>query len=760
MAANKYSRRVKGDSKAKPVIITIAAVLAVIAGILGYLYIKANEDRRIASLRFNFNRFYPDTYNSAEELDPSADYDGDGIPNSEEVTFKTSLISADSDSDGLTDKDEQKYGTSATMSDCDGDGIPDGLEILAGLDPLSPITDGHNKDADKKFTRIIEFDDGSLTISGTALVFGASFDKIFLNAVSSNTGAVTLPYELYSENGFDSATLSFRYNSSVLTSAGIDTSTLKIFRFDPYGKSYTPLENCTAGDDGTVSCPITENGVYVLGADSIIQKYIVSYDENVQMNIHLLIDNSGSMYSREIQPNSEENDVKFKRLSFAQKFVSALDNRVKFAITAFTYEFKNLCGFDADKSHVMQAITSIRSLGAGFDGTSVERALMLGLESFDDIMKNDRNIIILLTDGISTDTAGYTLDNITALAKVKNVTIMTISLGNDIDRELLQNISNRTGGKYFPISEANVLEGLYSTMIASMEDDIVDDDYDGTPDSYTLYDTGFNPDVNGFSFNNFKSKTNTVTLDFGMVMLARDWFKNNVPASCESEEKKLSYTFEGTTINTSETLRKVVLATMQSPWLKPENYLNFLSGGETLKVSSEDAKSSQGMGWSKITIPYEEPGTSWVNAEILVPDHVIKTIRTKYSENDLQMIGAIHYYDSFRGTGQSFTLNSEADFNKVKNVLSTGTPIVTKIFWEDENGACYNRYVLLTTLRRDLENPNIFRIKIYDVNSESSNTITVNRTVKITSSDSTDYSYTANWNNRSVSLTCFLTKVE
>lgn len=758
MAKDKYSRRVKSDSKAKPVLITIAAILAVLIGILGYLSYKANEDGRIASLRFNFNRFYPDTYNSPEELDSSADYDGDGISNSDEITFKTSLINADSDSDGLTDKDEEKYGTSATTSDCDGDGIPDGLEVLAGLDPLSPISDGHNKDADLKFTRVIDFDDGSLTLTGTAHIFGATFDNIYLNAVSSNTGAVTLPYELYSENGFDSAVISFTYNSAVLSAAGINDSSLAVFKFDPYSKSYTAVDNCVHNDDGSVSCELTENGVYVLGADNIIQKYNFSYDSDIRMNVSLLIDNSGSMYSKEIQPNSEENDVKFKRLSFAQKFVTALDNRVKFSISAFTYEFKELCKFDADKSHVVQSINSIRSLGAGFDGTSVERALMLGLESFDDSMKNDRNIIILLTDGISTNNAGYTLDNITALAKVKNVTIMTISLGKNIDRELLKNIADRTGGKYFPISKANVLEGLYSTMIASMKDDIVDDDYDGTPDSYTLYDTGFNPDVNGFSFFNFKSKTNG-TLDFGMVMLARDWFKNNVPSACDDQEKRLSYTFEGTTINTSETLRKVVLNTMQSPWLKPESYLNFLSGGETLKVKSEDAKASLDMGWTKIDIPYEEPGTNWTTAEILVPDHVMKAIRKTYSENDLQMICAIHYYDSFRATGSNFTLNSESDFNKVKNVLSTGTPIVTKIFWENKKGECFNRYVLLTTLRRDLENPNIFKIKVYDVNSESPSTIIVNRTIKLNSSGSEDYSYCASWNNKSVSLTCFLTQV-
>ena len=742
------------DTKTKTILISAAAVVVVLGGILAYLAVKANEDNKVAALKYNFNRFYPDTYDTVEELDPNADYDGDSVINSDELSGKTQVVSADTDGDGLSDMDEENYGTSSTNADSDGDGIKDGVEIRAGLDPLSLISDEQTKDADRVFTRVIPFDEGTVTVTGHAGIYAATVDKLSLNAVASNAGTLTAPYEFYCESGYDTAVMKFTYDKNIVKLSRIDESSIMAYKFDPYLKKYNPAGGGIDTESGTVTVELSEDGVYVLGADTVIHKAAEAYDSGV-MNVHLLIDNSGSMYPKSIQSTSKESDVNFKRLSFAKNFVTALGNEVKFAISVFTYDYKKLIDFDADKSRILPAISSVRTLGPGFDGTSVENALMESLSGFSDEMTAERNIIVLLTDGISTDTAGYTVTDIVSLAKSKNVTINTIGLGDEIDTELLTAIAESTGGSYYPISEANILEGLYSTIIAEMEDDIVDDDFDGTPDSYTLYDTGFDPDFNGFSFQNFKSKERS-TLDFGMVMLARDWFRGGVAGS--GGEGDNAYTFTGTTISTSEPLRKVILQLMQEQWTRPDSYLNFLSPGQTLKVNTEDARASQEKGWVKITVPYKDAGTEWENAEILVPNYTANTLRTVYSENDFQMLRAIHYYESFRDTGTSFSLNSEAEFNRVKAVLATGSPIVTKILWEDDDGKCRSRYVLMTTLRRDLENPNIFKIKVYDVNSKFVNTIVINRTIRVSGAAENDFTYTANWDNKQVSLSCYLTE--
>ena len=761
--ANRYNTVRTDDSKAKPILITIAALAVAAVVLLAYLAIKANEDDRIAALRYNFNRFYPGSFNTSETLDPDGDYDSDGVSNADELAAKTDIISADSDGDGLIDSDEKIYGTDPLTSDTDGDGIKDGIEVRAGLDPLNLITDGVTKDADRTFTRTVDFGEGYISLEGKANIFGATVDKLSLNAVSANAGALTAPYELHCEGGFDKALISFIYDKDVAAAARIPESSVQIFKFDPYLKDYSSIGGGVLDGFDQAEVELENDGVYLLGAQVVIQQAADAYSSG-QMNIHLLIDNSGSMYPKSIQSTSKENDVNFKRLSFAQKFVTALGNDVKFAISTFTADVNNIWHFDADKSHLIPAINSIKNLGAGFDGTSVERALIKGLESFGDETISQRNVIVLLTDGISTDTGGYTVKDIVTLAKAKNVSINTISLGDEFDRDLLQTIADSTGGQYYSISQAKALEGLYSTLIASIDDNIVDDDFDGEPDSYTLFDTGFNADFNGFSFTNFKSVSRD-TLDFGMMMLARDWFKNNIPESAENPSADISYTIQGSNINTSEPLRKVILQSMQSPWTRPDTYLNFLSSGQLLKVNSEEAKNAENKGWSRITIPYSEIGTGWTEAELLVPDHSKSVLRTEYSENDYAMLRMIHYYDSFRDTGSSFSINSENDLNRIKSILNEGTPIITKLIWSDTEGN-HSRFVLITALRRDLEDPNIFKMKVYDANSEAPTTIVMHRTVRVSKNDSgngsvsstSDFTYTAKWDNKDAAMICCLTE--
>lgn len=746
MAKNKYSYRNTGSKK--PLII-ISAVAAAAAGItIGVIAHNTAEQNRIAALKYNFNQFYPETFNSSEETAPDTDYDGDGLTNAEELSLATNGAIPDSDGDGILDGMEKMFSTDPSSHDTDHDGISDGIEALAGLDPLKDMTDGRTRDAERKFTSINSFDEGRVKITGDAYVYGSTAQKLALNTVSANSGAISLPYEIYCEKPFDSAEITFNYNAGYLKAGEIPEESLCIFKFDPYTKKYTALDSKTDPESAEVTAEIDGNGVYVLGSEDITEAAVFSEDSNV--NIHLLIDNSGSMYPKAILPSSEENDVSFKRLSFATNFVSKLNDKAKVAISAFTYAFTPMCDFEASKDKVMLAINGIRTLGAGFDGTSVERALIHGLDTFTPEMKAERNIIILLTDGISTSNAGYTIDEIAAKAHAKNVTIMTISLGNEYDREFLSTIAEITGGKYFQISEANALESLYSTILASMDDDIVDEDMDGTPDSYSLFDTGFNANENGFSFENFKSKT-ADTLDFGMVMMARDWFKNAVPNSVTTDDENTSYTFEGTTIDRTAPLRKVILKIMQSDYLDPESYLDFLSPPGTLKLTKRAEKESVEWGWFMKTMPYTNENAKWTEAQYLAINNTIPRIRTKYGEDDYQLIRAIHYYEAFRDKDKGFTLTDDGDLNRVKSILSTGTPLIMKMSWE-EDGKILSRYVLLTALRRDLNSPNLLKGKIYDVNHNPVSVVEFNRSPRIIGRQISGYTYSASWNGKTVSV--------
>ncbi len=74
-------------------------------------------------------------------VDASADADGDGLANADEVLRAlTWPDDADSDDDGLDDAAEWRLGTFGLAADSDGDGATDGCEAAAGSDPRSPAS--------------------------------------------------------------------------------------------------------------------------------------------------------------------------------------------------------------------------------------------------------------------------------------------------------------------------------------------------------------------------------------------------------------------------------------------------------------------------------------------------------------------------------------------------------------------------------------------------------------------------------------------
>ena len=80
-------------------------------------------------------------------LDKEGDYDGDGLPNAEEVARGADFAAVDTDEDSLEDGPEVlNYNTDPSDADTDGDGLRDQIEISSGTNASNPDTDGDGID--------------------------------------------------------------------------------------------------------------------------------------------------------------------------------------------------------------------------------------------------------------------------------------------------------------------------------------------------------------------------------------------------------------------------------------------------------------------------------------------------------------------------------------------------------------------------------------------------------------------------------------
>ncbi len=110
-------------------------------------------------------------FDPLDPTDGTADFDGDGVSNKDEVTLRhtdwrktdtdgdgvsdaaeivagTDPVKTDTDDDGLSDSEVTTLGTNPKQADTDGDGCPDGWEVAHGFDPLSPASPVLSADPD------------------------------------------------------------------------------------------------------------------------------------------------------------------------------------------------------------------------------------------------------------------------------------------------------------------------------------------------------------------------------------------------------------------------------------------------------------------------------------------------------------------------------------------------------------------------------------------------------------------------------------
>jgi len=196
------------------------------------------------------------------------------------------------------------------------------------------------------------------------------------------------------------------------------------------------------------------------------------------IDIMLIMDLSSSMLAQDFKPDRLEVSKEVGK-EFVDKRTYDRLGLVVFAGESFTQ-----CPLTTDHRVVKDFLSEL-SCGLLEDGT----AIGMGLASAVNRLKEseaESKVVILLTDGVNN--AGYIAPNTAAeIAKEFDIKVYTIGVGSigqalspvsrrsdgryifgmarvEIDEELLQNIANMTGGKYYRATSAQSLEAIYAEI--------------------------------------------------------------------------------------------------------------------------------------------------------------------------------------------------------------------------------------------------------------------------------------------------------
>lgn len=191
------------------------------------------------------------------------------------------------------------------------------------------------------------------------------------------------------------------------------------------------------------------------------------------IDIMLAVDISGSMLARDFRPDRIE-----AAKNVATEFITGRPYD-RMGLVVFSGESFTQCPLTTDHATLINLLREIKS-GMIEDGTAIGMGLATAVNRLKDSDAKSK-VVILLTDGVNNRGA---IDPLTAadLALTFNIRVYTIGVGSmgtapypvptpfgtefrnvpvEIDEDVLKDISQKTGGKYFRATDNNKLLEVY-----------------------------------------------------------------------------------------------------------------------------------------------------------------------------------------------------------------------------------------------------------------------------------------------------------
>lgn len=699
--------------------LTVFVVILGIAYAGGLIYMRNLNDEYIKDMEKDLMGI--SAAGEADDADYSDEGSKDELSAKEKRAQNLSQYLPDTDKDGLSDYYEINVsGTDPNNPDSDGDKISDGEEVRAGLDPLSADDDP------QAITVTVTTEGASAEITGKPQNASAVLDKVNNNSISGATGIVGSAYEFYTAYPMQSCTLTLSYTNDALGKWHASPNGISIFRFDSEALTFEPLESTVDPAGCTVSAQIDSIGIYAVGVSEYMQ-------QEYNNQIFFLIDNSGSMYPEALCPNSEENDVNFKRLDFAGGVIDRLGETAEYGAAKFTGTYTKLTSVTSDREAVKTQIDSIRTSDNYFDGTEIAGSISAAVDELGN-NSSDKNYIILLTDGYPSKSDPDKEAAALKKAVDNNITIFTIGLGKRVDQDYLSNIAAATNGQYYQAANASALDRICDKIESFMSYNQTTIDLNEPTDVYILADSGFNVDKDSMAYNNFRADFSETGTDYGIAELTRQYYTGELKLKAGGYATDYSEAIPGYDLSGIDQLAdgkpdlvdlKIDFLDVYNKYLAVENKWNYrASDGGLLKYNTDTMDFILNNRMTVTELPYTvklPELESWIETLQTITFQRLPEFSSYecavinsplYDGEDKAMLDAFRYMQKLhlsadKCTVYDFGYDGEEAMNVLRTELEKGNPVVLSA-----GGYALNAVRLL----RESENTNKLVLEAYDCN--------------------------------------------
>ena len=632
------------------------------------------------------------------------------------------ILLQDTDGDGLTDLYEASNSrTSSTEKDTDGDGLFDGDEIIMNLDPNVKDTKGDGvDDGDRKLEYSFSNNQVELRMTGKGNFTRTSIDKYDTETLDNVSSVLDGVFFIYTDATLEDAKVSIKYSKDLIKEKSLSENNLAVYSLDDVNNTFTKLPSEIDTNSSKLIFTTDKFGKYFIADSSKLTS-------NLSTELVFIIDNSGSMYSKDEYANSEENDPNFVRVDVVNNLVDKLQGNYKFGAGKFTYEYTELSKLTSDKDTIKNRVSTIKTLSESFTGTYIGEGIKGGISLFTNGEDGNRKYLILLSDGVDTFGAGYSdklVDAEIEEAISKKIKIYTIGLGNSIDEIKLKNIASKTGGKYYFAPTADDLIITFDLIASQLNYNKYDTDSDGVDDSIILADSGFGIKRDGFSFSNFANTQVEYGYGYGMILYAKLFYENNLPGPLGA--KKVT-TNDGQVIEApavsvdklngaTKSLRTFEPETLSVLANFPPDFWQASADKGSLYINPTIKDELTTLGFSTFMVPYNNENAKFKQYESISFDMTNYLTQNEdfespiEAEGDIRLLQTLARLDITKYRDEKFYFydNNDTAFEMLSSTLASGSPVMIRI--NDD----YT--VLAVKLLADTDNMNNFKIEVYDPN--------------------------------------------